>query len=505
VPDSGKKVAPKREKKADDGSTSEDLAADTSALSLEGVVSSPKHKRSNVVEEYEKSNMKKSLSFVVVGHVDHGKSTLMGRLLYELKIVSENAVRKLQRDSDKIGKGSFALAWVMDATSDERTRGVTVDTATRFFETDKTKFTILDAPGHRDFIPNMIAGAAQADFAVLVVDAGPNAFESGLRGQTREHALLARSAGVQRLVVAVNKMDRAGWDEARFNEIRQQTGAFLAAAGFPTSDVSFVPVAGLTGENLTTPPGDGKAAWYKGPTLLAELDGTRPASRRVDAPLRMTVSEIGRGGAGSSSVSVTGRIEAGNVQPGDAVLVQPSGRRATVRALLGADDDAAAEWAVAGQTVTLRLAGFSADDSGGAAGGDEDLAQLVRPGSVVCAVDAPARNLRAFRAKVLALEHVLPQAVEVHRGRLQAAGRVAALVVELDKVTGQPKEAAAGGEKGRRKKGRPRVLQPGTVALVDVVLAEAMPLEAGNRVVLRAEGVSIAAGLVEQEVEAEGL
>jgi translation elongation factor EF-1alpha len=444
--------------------------------------------------------MKKSLSFVVVGHVDHGKSTLMGRLLYELKMVSENAVRKLQRDSDKIGKGSFALAWVMDATSDERTRGVTVDTATRFFETDRTKFTILDAPGHRDFIPNMIAGAAQADFAVLVVDAAPNAFESGLRGQTREHALLARSAGVQRLVVAVNKMDRAGCAETRFDEIRQQMGAFLAAAGFPAADVSFVPVAGLSGENLTTPVSDERAAWYEGPTLLAELDGTRAATRRVDAPLRMTVSEIGRGGAGASSVSVTGRIEAGGVQPGDAVLVQPSGRRATVRALLGADDDATAEWAVAGQTVTLRLAGFSTDETGGGGGGDEDPAQLVRPGSVVCAVEAPARNLRAFRAKVLALEHVLPQAVEVHRGRLQAAGRVAALVAELDKATGRPREGAPG-----KKRGRPRVLKPGAVALVDVVLAEAIPLEAGNRVVLRAEGVSIAAGLVEKEVEVEGL
>jgi elongation factor 1 alpha-like protein len=501
--DAGKKEAPRLG--AEDGSASEDLAADTNTISLDDAVSAPKHKRLNVVEEYEKSNMKKSLSFVVVGHVDHGKSTLMGRLLYELKMVSENAVRKLQRDSDKIGKGSFALAWVMDATSDERTRGVTVDTATRFFETARTKFTILDAPGHRDFIPNMIAGAAQADFAVLVVDAAPNAFESGLRGQTREHALLARSAGVQRLVVAVNKMDRAGWEEARFDEIRQQMGAFLAAAGFPAADVGFVPVAGLTGENLTTPPADERAGWYKGPTLLAELDGTRAATRRVDAPLRMTVSEIGRGGAGASSVSVTGRIEAGGVQPGDAVLVQPAGRRATVRALLGADDDAAAAWAVAGQTATLRLAGFSADDAaGGAGGGDEDPAQLVRPGSVVCAVEAPARNLRAFRAKVLALEHVLPQAVEVHRGRLQAAGRVAALVAELDKATGRPRKADPVGKGGKRK-GRPRVLKPGAVALVDVVLAEAMPLEAGNRVVLRAEGVSIAAGLVEKEVDAEGL
>lgn len=221
-----------------------------------------KSKNLDVLAEYEKSDRKNAASFVVIGHVDHGKSTLMGRLLHDLKVVDQRTLDKYRKEANSIGKSSFAFAWVMDSTSEERERGVTVDIAMNHFETDKTRFTILDAPGHRDFIPNMIAGASQADFAVLVIDAGTNSFESGLKGQTKEHALLVRSMGVQRVVVAVNKMDSAGWSEDRFVEIKQQMTAFLTTAGFQAKNLAFVPCAGLTGENVVAPAPE-PAAWYK--------------------------------------------------------------------------------------------------------------------------------------------------------------------------------------------------------------------------------------------------
>src|ERR1700712_289766 len=174
----------------------------------------------------------------------------MGRLLYDLKVVDQRTIDRYKKEAEKMGKSSFALAWVLDQGSEERARGVTIDIATNKFETDKTAFTILDAPGHRDFIPNMIAGAAQADFAVLVIDASTGSFESGLKGQTKEHALLVRSMGVQRIIIAVNKLDTVSWSEDRFTEIKTQISAFLTAAGFQEKNLSFVPCSGLQGDNI---------------------------------------------------------------------------------------------------------------------------------------------------------------------------------------------------------------------------------------------------------------
>lgn len=393
----------------------------------------------------------------------------MGRLLYDLQVVDQRTIDKYRREAEKIGKSSFALAWVLDQGTEERNRGVTIDIAMNKFETDNTSFTILDAPGHRDFIPNMIAGASQADFAVLVIDASTGSFESGLRGQTKEHALLVRSMGVQRIVVAVNKLDTVQWSKDRFDEIRHQINAFLTTAGFQAKNIAFVPCSGLTGDNIAKRAEDPQAAWYQGPILLEALEDSDPANRALDKPLRLTITDIFRGGV-QNPLSVSGRLESGSLQVGDKILAMPANETATIKSV--EVDAEPTDWAVAGQNIILHLT---------------DIEQkYLKPGDVICPSSAPVRNTTSFTVKILAFDHVTPMHVEVHRGRLHVPGRITQLVAVLDKGTG-----AVVGKK------KPRLVQPGSVARVVVEVETAVPLEAPARVVLRAGGETVAAGLLE--------
>ncbi|EFX01223.1 translation elongation factor ef-1 [Grosmannia clavigera kw1407] len=433
----------------------------------------PRSKNLDVLAEYEKSAKKKNASFVVVGHVDAGKSTMMGRLLLEMKRVDSRTIDKYRKAAKDMGKASFVLAWVLDQGSDERAHGVTIDIATRRFETATTAFTMLDAPGHRDFIPNMIAGASQADFAVLVIDASRGSFESGLKGQTREHALLMRSMGVTRIIVAVNKLDTVGWDRERFEAICQQMGGFLSATGFQAKNISFVPVSGLHGDNLVTRSTAPEAQWYEGATLVEELDRSEPLARALDKPLRLPVAEAFRSTAGA--VTVSGRIEAGSLQVGDALLVQPAGEKAHVKQVELQDgsssDTQTLDWAVAGQSVIVHLAGIEAEH--------------VRPGDVLCDLTKPVTCVDVFSIKVLAFDMLFPMPVEVHRGRINESAKIEELTALLNKTSGTVE------------KRRPKVVKPGAVARLRVRLHTKLPLERGQRIVLRSEGHTIAAGLLE--------
>ncbi len=405
---------------------------------------------------------------IVLGHVDAGKSTLMGRLLYDLKVVDQRTIDKYRKEAEKMGKSSFALAWVLDQGTEERSRGVTIDIATNKFETGKTAFTILDAPGHRDFIPNMIAGASQADFAVLVIDASTGSFESGLRGQTKEHALLVRSMGVQRIIIAINKLDNVSWSEDRFVEISQQVSAFLTAAGFLSKNITFIPVSGLHGDNIVNHSTEPAASWYKGPTLVEELDNSEPISRALEKPLRMTIGDIFRGGV-QNPLSVSGRIEAGSLQAGDALIAAPSSQKCFVKSL--EIDNENVDWAVAGQNVTIHLTGI-------------DPAHL-KIGDVVCRAGNEIQSIKELKVKVLAFDFLMPMAVDVHRGRLHAAGKIRQVAALLDKGTGAVV------------KKKPKIVQPGSIARLVVDLDLACPLETGQRVVLRSDGATVGAGLLE--------
>ena len=434
-------------------------------------IEEPKAKGKNldVMAEFERSKPKKAANFVVIGHVDAGKSTLMGRLLYDLKVVDQRTLEKYRKEAGRIGKASFALAWVLDQGTEERSRGVTIDIAMNKFETESTCFTILDAPGHRDFIPNMIAGASQADFAVLVIDASTGNFESGLKGQTKEHALLVRSMGVQRIVVAVNKLDTVQWSQERFDEISQQISAFLTSAGFLAKNLAFVPCAGLTGDNIVHKAQDAQASWYSGPPLISLLESSEPVTRALEKPLRMIIDDIFRGGV-QNPLSVSGRLDAGTVQIGDSVLIMPAAQTATIKGL--EVDSESADWAVAGQNVILHFTDIEA--------------KYLKSGDVVCPPDGPIPCVTSFTVKILAFEHITPMHCEVHKGRLHAPGRVTKLVAQLDKASG----AAVKGKK-------PRLIKPGGLAKLVVEVDEAIPLEQGGRVILRAGGETIGAGLVE--------
>lgn len=282
--------------------------------------------------EYEKASAKTKplINLVVIGHVDAGKSTLMGRLLFDLNYVSKKAMHRYESDSKKTGKASFLYAWVLDETEEERTRGITMDIAQSRFETDKRTINLLDAPGHKDFIPNMITGAAQADVALLVVDATVGEFEAGFDagGQTREHALLVKSLGVTQIAVVVNKLDNCDWSQTRYNEIVQKMGAFLKQAGY--KDVTFIPCSGLNGLNLAKRSTEPLlTSWYSGPCLVEVIDNFKAPERAITKPFRMSICDIYKGLVGG--ISVAGRVEAGVVVPSQKVLVMPAAEPCTVK------------------------------------------------------------------------------------------------------------------------------------------------------------------------------
>jgi elongation factor 1 alpha-like protein len=228
---------------------------------------------------------------VVLGHVDAGKSTLMGQVLLQLGHVQKRTIAKYQKQAADVGKSSFALAWVMDEDDSERERGVTMEVGTKYITTPNHDFVLLDAPGHADFIPAMITGAAAADVGLLVIAATTGEFEAGFNisstnsksgGQTKEHIVLARGLGVSQLIVAVNKLDAVDWSQQRYEEIHSKLQPFLQANGFSSRRVRFVPISGLTGTNVKERPVEERlTSWYSGPTLLEAMDGFVPAQRNV--------------------------------------------------------------------------------------------------------------------------------------------------------------------------------------------------------------------------------
>ncbi|MBN2458078.1 translation elongation factor EF-1 subunit alpha [Candidatus Woesearchaeota archaeon] len=257
---------------------------------------------------------KPHMNLVFIGHVDHGKSTTVGRMLFDSHNIDEQAMRKLKQKAEELGKGGFEFAFVMDNLKEERERGVTIDLAHKKFDSDKYSFTIIDAPGHKDFIKNMITGASQADAGVLVVAAN-----DGVMAQTKEHVFLSRTLGVNQLIIAVNKMDMVNYDQAKFNKVKEDVSALLKSIGYKPDDIPFVPIASLVGDNVYTK--SDKIAWYDGKTLFQLMDELKEPEKPTTLPLRLPIQDVYN--ITGIGVVPVGRVETGVMKVGDKVTVVP--------------------------------------------------------------------------------------------------------------------------------------------------------------------------------------
>ncbi|GJP49526.1 hypothetical protein CLOM_g8726 [Closterium sp. NIES-68] len=435
----------------------------------------------------EDGGTKPTLHLIVLGHVDAGKSTIMGHLLHKLGRVSNKEMHRVQRDATNQGKGSFAFAWVLDESSEERARGVTMSVAMSRFETPRFNVVLLDAPGHRDFVPSMIAGTAQADAALLVIDATPGAFEAGMGGgqggedvgQSKEHAQIARSLGVEQLGVVVNKMDAAGFDQGEFERIKGVLGPFLTRqCGFREGSVKWVPLSGLEGENLDKPPTDDRLKkWYMGPTLLEAVDSFSPPPRALNRPLRLAIAEVLKT-RGLGQAGVAGKVECGAMRPGTKVLVMPGSFLGTVKALERDESPVAAAWA--GESADVGLQGVDAN-------------QLL-PGGVLCHPDFPIPVATRVECRLLTLDLKIPllrgtNAI-LHAHAAKEACRIVSLTAILDSKTGAVAKA------------RPRAVGSNQSAIVELSLERGMCLEAYSdfrafgRIALRDGGRTLAVGIV---------
>ena len=431
--------------------------------------------------EAEEKASKPTLNVVVIGHVDAGKSTLMGHLLLLMGVVSAKLLHKYEKDSRALGKASFHFAWVLDQQDEERQRGITVDVAVSHFATPTKNITLLDAPGHRDFIPNMIAGTAQADVAVLVVPAVVGEFESGFveEGQIREHAMLAKSMGVGQLVVAVNKCDAVEWSEERYKQILTLLLPFLKATGYKEKDITTVPVSGLTGENITACGEARLSSWYSGPTLLAAIDSLTPPKRPVDRPFRCCVTEVFR--SQSLGVTVAGRVDSGAVIKGDSVLVLPQNETVSVRGV-----------EVNGEPVAVGKVGENVEV------GLKDVTDpaLLIPGSWLCDPLQPIPLTQRFRAQVLttALSRVL----------MSGTACIMYTQSAVEEVTLSQLVSVLDSRDGRVTQSKPRFLGKGVTALVEVTCKRQVCVELYReyrelgRFSLRRGTETVAVGIVQE-------
>ncbi|MBU2589425.1 MAG: translation elongation factor EF-1 subunit alpha [Nanoarchaeota archaeon] len=414
---------------------------------------------------------KPHINIVFVGHVDHGKSTTVGRLMYDSGNVDEQAMRKLKEKAAQLGKAGFEFAFVMDNLKEEQERGVTIDLAHKKFMTDKYEYTIIDAPGHRDFVKNMITGASQADVGFLVVAAA-----EGIMAQTKEHIFLCRTQGVKQMGVLINKMDVAKWSQETFEKVKKEVGALMAQVGYKADETPFIPICALQGDNVFKK--SENMPWYKGPTVREQLELFKEPEKPTNLPLRLPIQDVYN--ITGIGVVPVGRVETGIMKVGDKVIVVPAregtGVTGEVKSIEMHHEQI--QEAIPGDNIGFSVRGI----------GKKDIAR----GDVLGHVDNPPTVVSEFTAQIFVLNH--PSVVAVgytpvfHVHTAQVACQFMELQKKINPATGEVMQE------------NPDFLKNGESAIVKLKPMKPLVIEKQSEIpemasfAIRDAGVTVAAG-----------
>uniref|UniRef100_A0A7J2TK95 Elongation factor 1-alpha n=1 Tax=Archaeoglobus fulgidus TaxID=2234 RepID=A0A7J2TK95_ARCFL len=412
---------------------------------------------------------KEHINVAFIGHVDHGKSTTIGRLLYEVGEVPEHIIEKYKKEAQEKGKATFEFAWVMDRLKEERERGLTIDVAHRKFETDKYYITIVDCPGHRDFIKNMITGASQADAAVLVMDVVEK-----VQPQTKEHVFLARTLGINQMIVLINKMDRVNYEKKEYEAAKDALSKLLKGVGYKVEEIPFIPASAYYGDNIVKK--SQNMPWYNGPTLLEAFNLLKPPQKLVDKPLRIPIQDVySISGVGTVPV---GRVESGVLRVGDKVVFEPAGVSGEVKSIEMHHEPI--QEAYPGDNIGFNVRGVAKKD--------------LKRGDVAGHPNNPPTVVKDFTAQIVVLQH--PTAIAagytpvIHAHTAQVACKFVQLLKKIDPKTGQVKEE------------NPQFLKTGDAAIVKLEPTKPMVIERVRdipplgRFAIRDMGMTIGAGMV---------
>ncbi len=425
---------------------------------------------------------KEHLNMIVTGHIDNGKSTTMGHFLMDLGVVDERTIAQHAKESEETGKGdTFKYAWVMDNIKDERARGITIDLAFKKFETPKYFFTLIDAPGHRDFVKNMITGASEADCAILVLSAKEGETDTAVApgGQAREHAFLLKTLGVSQIILAINKMDDSKFSEDAYKAAKEKGEKLVKSVGYKIENVPAIPISGWTGDNLVKK--SENMPWYSGKTLLESFDDFKVPDKPTGKPLRLPIQDV-YSITGVGTVPV-GRVETGTMKPNDKIIVMPSGAVGEIKSIETHHQEMPS--ATAGDNIGFNLRGIEKKD--------------IKRGDVLGTPDNPPSVAKEFKAQIIVINH--PTAIApgytpvMHCHTAQVAATISAFESKINPATGAAEEE------------NPKFLKVGDSAIVRIRPVRPTCIETFQefpemgRFALRDMGSTIAAGIVKEITE----